>query len=843
MGVVYRAQDVNLPRSVALKFLPPEMSRHERAVSRFKQEATAASSLDHPNIAVVHEIDRTPQGQLFIAMSFYDGETIKKKVERGPLPLDTLFEYALGVTNGLGEAHRHGIVHRDVKPANVMVTRRGDVKLLDFGVAKVADLTTMTPSGTTVGTIAYMSPEQARGEHVDARSDIWSTGVLLYEMLTGRRPFTASYEQAIIYQILNERPTDATDLRVDAPPDLLSIIERCLAKNPDERFASMTELSAELRAISCEPTVLDVRPPPPRPVKPSTKWLIAGVSTSVVASIALLVMLSRIVGCGTPPPADATIAVLPFETIGFELPFGAGQQIEENTLVGLHASLVDDLGRLLRRDGRKGSIVSLEEMQDAGIETIEDAQSTGGIQFAIASQLSQGADEHLTVSTSLIRIEDGYEIGHKTLATTQENLGSVGYRLQTSVAELLELTQPPPEELAPGAAQYYTQALGYLRNRDNTESLQAAMALFQNVLEERPDFALAHVGLGEASLHLFGITEEVKWVKEAQLHAERANEVAGGLPESHNLLGHISVEQGMPATARGHFDVVLSIDSLNLEALAGIARSFEKTAPDSAEALYKQLIRKRPDYWSGYNNLGVLYYEQSRFADAVQQWQIVNRLAPLNSRGYQNLGAAYWYLGDIEKAEVTFAEGMKRAPSAGIASNLATLYFYQFKDYENAAEMFEQVIRLGESDYLYWGNLGFAYKRADGNLSRARGAWNKAVELAEERINVNRSDVSARSKLISYLANLSQVDAALDHIAEIEKTDVSSVSGEEAMTIGGAYELLGRREDALRWIRAGIAKGHPLTELIDDPDMADLRDSEEFGALLALSTSQDEGGN
>ena len=249
MGVVYKAQDLNLDRIVALKFLPPDLTRDFQAKERFINEARSASSFDHPNICTVYEIGEAEDGQSFIAMPWYEGETLKRRIERAPIAIEEATRIALQIVQGLSKTHQKGIIHRDVKPANIIVTTEGVAKILDFGLSKLRGQTVLTKEGSTVGTVAYMSPEQARGDPVDQRTDIWSIGVVLYEMLSGRRPFNGDYDQVVIYSILNQDPTAVTDLRHDVPPDLGAIVTKCLQKDPARRHQSAVELGHDLEHL------------------------------------------------------------------------------------------------------------------------------------------------------------------------------------------------------------------------------------------------------------------------------------------------------------------------------------------------------------------------------------------------------------------------------------------------------------------------------------------------------------------------------------------------------------------------------------------------------------------
>src|SRR6267378_2171295 len=257
MGVVYKALDERLGRHVALKFLPPHLGVRPDAKRRFLHEARAAATLDHPNICTIHEIGETPEGQLFIAMPLYNGETLQARLMRGPLPCEDAVAIALQITSGLQQAHEHGIVHRDVKPSNVMLLSDGGAKILDFGVAKVEDVT-ITDGDIVLGTVAYMSPEQAVGRDVDHRADVWSVGVVLYEMLAGTRPFHGNSRQVLIDAILARDPEPVSAWRADLPAAIDDVVRRALAKPRDERYASMSSMAADLAALA-EPSRSAVR--------------------------------------------------------------------------------------------------------------------------------------------------------------------------------------------------------------------------------------------------------------------------------------------------------------------------------------------------------------------------------------------------------------------------------------------------------------------------------------------------------------------------------------------------------------------------------------------------------
>ncbi len=285
MGVVYEAEDTRLGRPVALKFLVPELVRDPVAKARFLMEARAASALDHANLCTILEAGESEDGLLFLAMPRYDGESLERRIARGPLPVEEALEIVLQAARGLAKAHAHGIIHRDVKPGNLYLTKDGVVKILDFGIAKLTGEAGNTRGGAVLGTPSYMAPEQTQGEAVDARADIWSLGVVLYEMLAGRRPFVGGTDAAVVHAVLHETPKPLTHVRPEVPAELDRILSRMLAKEPERRYADAAETLADLRSVLGLPTTASLSPQAPPSPRRGLVWAALGV-LAVAAGVA-----------------------------------------------------------------------------------------------------------------------------------------------------------------------------------------------------------------------------------------------------------------------------------------------------------------------------------------------------------------------------------------------------------------------------------------------------------------------------------------------------------------------------------------------------------------------------
>jgi serine/threonine protein kinase/tetratricopeptide (TPR) repeat protein len=864
MGVVYRALDVKLERTVALKFLPDHLISSSDDKERFLREARFASSLDHPNIGVIHGLEETGDGRSFIVMAYYAGETLAGKMRRGPLPLAEAIDIAIQMGEGLAAAHAGTVVHRDIKPSNVILTQSGVAKIVDFGLARLAS-TGSTQSMSTAGTIGYMSPEQTVGKFVDQRTDIWSLGIVLTEMVTGKNPFSRETPAATIYAILNDPPLPMDEI----PLDLLRVIYQALSKEPETRYQNCREMVADLKDVRSrlEPEAApqtDSRPgsrpstarqPSSRPSssKSSTstasalrkqieqasrpiwgsaaapvsrlnRWLAAAGVAVVVAAALSFVPTVRERVAGWFGHQEEHIAVLPFENVG-------NDPANEEVSAGLMDSLTSRLSNL---DVGKQSlwVVPASEVRRQKITDPGSALRQLGATVAVEGSLRrEGQTIHLTVN--VVNSKNLRQIGSVALEDRAGDFSSLEDEAVARIAKLIRV-EVTPEMLrtgsgavVPGAYELYLKALGYTQRYDKAGNLDLAIAALNDAVKADPRFALGFAQLGEAYRLKYQLDKDKKWIDEALANCQKAQQLNDRLPAVYVTLGKIHRITGNYELALQESQRALQLDPRNADAIISLATSYESAGRIAdAEAAFRKAIALRPDSWDGYNQLGGFLFGHQRYDDAVAQYRHAIELTPDNAALYLNLGAVYINMGDkhYAEAEQMLRKSLALEPSYPAYTNLGALYNQQQK-YAEAADALEKALGLNDKDYVVWNDLAFAYERLK-DKERAGKAQDQETLLLEQTVRDTPRDAVAQSYLAVVYAKKKLREKAISRIQSAlalspDDPDILEYAGE-------AYEDLGDRALALQYIEKSLQKGYSLGDMKVNPDLQSLLSDPSF---------------
>ncbi len=580
MGVVYKAIDTNLDRTVALKFLPSHVSADDIEKKRFINEAKSASALDHPNVCTVFAIEETDDGNLFIVMAYYDGFDLNKKIEKGPLPLQEVIELSVQMAAGLQKAHEKGIIHRDLKPANIFITAEGTVKIIDFGLAKAANHGMLTKTGSTLGTYPYMSPEQAQGEKADHRTDIWSVGIVIFEMITGLRPFKSEYESALIYSILNEDPPHVTSLRTGVPMELERIVNKCLEKNPADRYQRLEDLIVDLKRAERElsggtKTVLTPSSSP-KAIPAQTEPVQNRTKTLMFSVIGLLALITAIYFFTSEKPAVSqqiarSIAVLPLENLSpdpEDAYFTAG--IHEDIIIQL--SQIADLQVIAR-----SSVLAYA----AGQRNIQNISNELGVQSVLEGSVRRAANQ-VRVTVTLTDILTNSTLWANTFDRDLTDIFAIQSEIAFEIARALEarLTTSEEEQMALQPTENSRAYELYLRARDHFNqpgaqeyNLRLAESFLVRAVEHDPNFANAHALLSRiyTSLYWFNLERTDETLNRGLRSAEIALELQPNLAESHVAMGYYHY-QGFRNynTALQYFHTALGFQPNNADIISSI---------------------------------------------------------------------------------------------------------------------------------------------------------------------------------------------------------------------------------------------------------------------------------
>ncbi len=850
MGVVYRAEDTRLKRTVALKFLSPELTRDERAKRRFVTEAQAASQLDHPNICAIHEIEETEDGQLFLVLSCYEGETVRQRLEKGPMPIDEAVGLAIHVARGMAEAHSKGIVHRDIKPANIFLADDGRAKILDFGLAKLGGQTRVTRVGSTVGTVAYMSPEQAHGGDVEASTDIWSLGVVLYEALTGGLPFPGERPEAVLYSVVHEEPEPLGALRHDVPPELEAIVDRCLRKKPDERFASAAELVSALEPLGGGRTSgsspIRIGSTTRIPVLPARRRGLVVAAVVLVACVALAMVppvqdvVRSWLGVGRLPELKQ-LAVLPFEN--------KGNESDAAFVDGLRRHLTFRLSQLEQFDSNF-RVIPATELKEHGVTTPEEALDVSGATLALEGTVERSGND-VTMSLSLIDTRSRRRL--RRPLKYQDHLANVAAFQEDPVAQIADMLELTCQERdrrvltdsgtpVPDAFRYYIIGLGRLwaAQNDSTDHIADAIVLLEGATATDPSFTLAHADLGRAHWNAFLDTKDPEELRKAAESSQRAVKLDDRIAAAHVTLGLIEDHAGNYAAAAEEYGRALDIDRVNPRARQLLAKMRVKENDlDLAEVTYNAAIRDRREHWAPYYALGVYYYERGEreWEEALRVLSKASELAPGNAWPYILTGAVHYNAERFDKALVAWERALELGPARWVYSNLGTSYFVESR-YADAISKYEKAIEVaietGNEHYGTWGNLAAAYDAAGdvvpGGEQRALECYATAIELAKEQLKLAPRDEEILASLAVYSAELGDTARAWDYL--IRSMEQHPDDSRVMFDVGLAHEVLGRREAAIEWIVRSMENGFSKVLVETTPELRGLCSDERYGSRV-----------
>lgn len=865
MGVVYEARDTHLDRTVALKFLPSHLTQSNKDKQRFIREAKAAAALNHPNICTIHSVEEY-EGQHFISMEYIDGQTLREKLESEDITPETALEYSIRIAGALAEAHEKGIVHRDIKPGNIMVDSKGRIKVMDFGLAKLVDSKPITQTGTTLGTMTYMAPEQIQGRSIDHRADLFSFGVLLFEMLTGQRPFGGQYDAAISYAIVHEDPPLLSDLLPTISQKLSILITRLLEKDPAKRYSSTENLAGELKTYLDELT--DSMEASQQTIQSTTATETesenssGSESTSItinfpplrsrngMLSLGAVVIVLVLIGYwlmpffGTQPPPDNSIAVLPLENMSTD-------PADTNLVDGVHVELINRLAGIGDLTVIARSSVLTYPAENRNLSQI-------GEELGVSSLIEgtvQRAGDRLRVSVQLVNANNQSTIWSGSFEERMDDVFELQSRIARQVANELHasLTVEEKERLEerptdnPQAYRFYMQAQEYLsRHVSEEENLRAAEQLLNRAISEDPGFAQAWAMLTVTHSWLYWFHDRTPDQLAKLIEtSERAQILDPDLPETQLAVGlyHYWTETDHKQTL-SHFESALQ-QSPNHPKLHQMAAYTHRRLGNWEMLIYHLKKALELDPISGpYTEIAYDYWLLRDYTKAEDYLDRFRELTP-NDRAPYFFSALLGLLidGTLENFEIWWDHIHPRDPAIeeplwwGYYNTLKYNWDEALRSYSNIEDQI--ILGFDETLYLPKKYLIASTLEAQGDSTKAFDIYEQLRNQLENMRNKNPEKPHYRVALGKVYARLQECEMA---VQEGEKaTELLPISQDAYVgtivkrDLAYIYTLCGQKEQAIDVLESLLSIPSVIhrNKLRIHPDWDPLRDHPRFQELIA----------
>jgi len=845
MGAVYQARDRELDRLIALKVIRPELSTDPSILQRFKQELILARNITHKNVIRIYDLGEA-EGIRFITMEYVDGEDLRTLLRRhGKFSSGQAIEMMEQVCRALDAAHAEGVIHRDLKPQNIMRDRQGRIVVMDFGLARSLGETGLTQTGAIVGTMEYMSPEQALGSTLDQRSDIFSVGLIFYELLTGKAPYHAETAIASLMRRTREQAKPASEVDNSVPESLSAIVSRCLERDPSDRYHSVVELLQQLNAWTSNPHISaealsKMIPHPIRRLQrfsldlPGKRWMWIGGAVLVILAalfVGRMVITPRAgiqeVVKGVPPLSQGKyVAMMPLKIVGDEKTLGYVSD-------GIEEALSAKLFQL--KEVRLASSSAVANVAGKGLPLPKLAHELG-VNMVLQGMV-QGNSDKLSVVLSLDDATTGKRVWSQEFPGVPGDLLTLEDQIYGKVVAALAI-KPTDEEMARSGAHptenlkaydLYLQGKNRLNNSHEIGGMQQAVSLFEQALEKDPNFALAYAGVADACLRIYGESKDGVWADKATLAAQQAERLSSTLPEVHLSLGSVYATTGKNAQAVKELKRALDLAPNSDEAYRRLGDTYRAGGQSSeAIAAYQQAVAANPYFWMNHNALSLAYYDRGDWEKALAENQKVIELASDSPLGYENVGAIYLKQGKWSEAIPQFQKALSIAPDSPTYSNLGTAYFW-LKRYDESTKMYEKAVEMTPNDEALVGNLGDAY-RWSGHSDQAVAAYDKAISLAFQELQVNPRSSGIMGDLALYYAKKGDARNALQYIQQAR-----SINADDLYLIYSDAQvkaLIGKPEDALKPLRLAFEKGYSPQEAQNDPELQKLQALPQFSKLV-----------